>query len=628
MGRSIKFIFKSFLLLTAFFVFGLYSASEITFAGVGTGPEFNNPRGTALDGETDLIFADFASGNIIRVDGKTGARTLISDSSKADLGPALSAPAGIVVLSDKRIFVSDLNLRAVVEVNRDNGKRTVITEAGAFKTPFGIASGPVNGGKEMLVVTETGSDDKENVIGPVIVDPDNGKVTQIPRAADETVNFNDPRAIAVNGSNIYVGNLGDGTIIHTDPSSGKRKIVSLNPNPKTKKAGIGEGEPFGDILDLGITRDGKYLFTADLAKEAVVKVDTSNGNRTIVTKTFGEMVGKGLDFVNPIGIEVVSETNIVVADFGLPGLVRVDGNGDRTVLTSSDFAGFGGPRDLAVLSDGTVAVADFSTERLIAVNRNGDRTLLSGPSRGDGTGFNGPVSVIELDADTIAVAEFNQFAIFAVDRKTGNRKAITGDGVGSGPTVSARGIALHPTDSNIIYATSFSRDAVMAVNRKTGERSIVSKAGTRGDGPALSNPLGIDIAKDGTIWVSDLGNDSIFKVDPATGNRTLVSGQNRGKGPGIENAFGITILDGRVIAVDSGGKTRALLEINQTTGDRTVISGPGVGTGPNFGNIFSMDILDDKTLVVSDFKTNVVIAVDASTGNRRIFSGAKVGKNN
>ncbi|NJN05299.1 MAG: hypothetical protein HC814_01280 [Rhodobacteraceae bacterium] len=212
--------------------------ASVASAGVGTGPEFNNPRGTALDGDSDFVFADFASGNILRVDGKTGARTMVSDSSDTNLGPPLSAPAGIVVLADKRIFVSDINLRAVIEINRDTGKRTVVTAKGAFKTPFGIASGPVTGGKEMLVITDTGSDDKGNVVGPVIVDPDDGKVTYIVRAADETINFNDPRAVAVNGRDIYSGNLGAGMIIHTDPSSGKRKIVSLNPDPQSKKAAL------------------------------------------------------------------------------------------------------------------------------------------------------------------------------------------------------------------------------------------------------------------------------------------------------------------------------------------------------------------------------------------------------
>ena len=74
---------------------------------VGTGPAFNNPRGTGQTANGDLVVADFGTGDIIIVDIITGDRTLLSDASDASQGPLLVQPAGTIVLPGDRIFVTD-----------------------------------------------------------------------------------------------------------------------------------------------------------------------------------------------------------------------------------------------------------------------------------------------------------------------------------------------------------------------------------------------------------------------------------------------------------------------------------------------------------------------------------------
>lgn len=620
-----------FVALVAIAILSITSPSQ---AGVGSGVDFNNPRGISIDNNGDFIVADFGNGNIYRVDGGTGNRVLLSDPTNAAQGPALVSPAGVVVLKDGRIFVSDTSVQAVIEVDPVTGNRSLLTQPGDLVTPFGIAAGPVKrlGSfsrlPEVLVVSDTGSNARDEIIGPVLVNPNNGNIRHISTEANRVadIQYNDPRAVAVsNKGRIYIGNFGSGSIIEVRPRTGVRRIISQNASDGDA---VGTGPEFGSIIDIAVNKAGTRVFVVDLDLEAVLNVQIKSGNRTVETQTFGDpTIGAGTDLVNPAGIEIIEggkNGSIMVTDFGLPGLVKVERtDSSRSVFSSSDIVGFGGPRDLAVLTNGNIVVADFATERVLEVNgNNGTSEVLSGSTQGSGLGFNGPVAIIELDDDTLAVSEFNQNAVFAVDRTTGNRTLISSlpEGVGAGPNISARGIALDTQDSNIIYGSSFALDAVIAVDRTTGDRTIISQSGVRGAGPALNNSLGIAVAPDGTIFLSDIGSDTVYSVDPVTGDRTIVSDAVTGVGPNLATPFGISVIDGRLVVSDAG--LRAVVDVDPVTGNRTIISGQdqAVGTGVDFGNVFSTRKLNANTLVVSDFSSNAVIAVDLATGNRSIFS--------
>ena len=160
---------------------------------VGTGTPFNNPRGTGQDAAGNLIVADFGTGNIIRVDGVTGDRELLSDSSSDAQGTQLSQPAGVIVLEGDRIFVTDLALDSVFEIDPVDGTRTLLTDG--ILGPFGITNGLING-VDTLIVSSTGSPSNGDEVGPVLVDPDTGDITLIPVPAGNTIQFNDSRSVA------------------------------------------------------------------------------------------------------------------------------------------------------------------------------------------------------------------------------------------------------------------------------------------------------------------------------------------------------------------------------------------------------------------------------------------------
>ena len=612
---------------------------------VGDGPAFNNPRGTGQNSLGDLIVADFGTGDIIQVNTVTGDRTLLSDASDPAQGPLLVQPAGTVVLPGDRIFVTDLSLGAVFEIDPIDGQRTLVAGGdGSILAPFGLTAGFVRG-RMQLIVADTGSADGVEV-GPVLVDPDTGAITPIPVRSDNTILYNDSQSVSYLSPNgrgnsrgngtILVGNFNEGSVISVHPITGRRAIVSQNITEDG--GGVGAGPNFVSITDSSISADGSSLVVVDLGTDSIVDVNLQNGDRTVVSSNPASSGGDGSDFASPHGIEIVDGT-IFVMDFGIPGVLALDDDGNTSPFSTTPVDGFIGIRAFDFTSDGTIIAADFAGSRLFLVDPvDGVRTLITGAGAdgvviGDGPLLNGSVAAVELPDGDIASGQFQgAFGIYRVDPETGDRSLLSGTSVdgspsrGTGPELAVRAIILSPTDPNIIYATSFTLDAVMAVEVDTGNRTIVSSAGTPaepavvGSGPAFTSPLGIDIATDGTMFVSDLATDggAAFSVDPATGNRTLITGETT-VGSGVDiNPFGIGVFEGlegvpgqRVLLADGNG----LIEVDLNTGERTLIS---VG-----GPLFQVQPRDDNSVFVSNFgAVQGLEIVDLPSGDRTILSNA------
>ena len=593
----------------------LWSCAEAPSEAVGAGDQpFNNPRAIARDPGGDFIVVDFGSGHIFRVDGKTGNRVVLSDNANPDQGMAFSQPAGAVVLPDGRIFIADLGLNAVIELNPNTGARKLFAggDGVAIRQPFGITHGRLDG-RSTLIVADTGNPEGSGVIGPVLVDPSTGAVTRIPVPDDNTVEYNDPRSVAFHqkSGKIFVGNFGVGTIVEIDPATGQRRMIS-----RGGSHAVGDGPAFVSLTDMAFAADGETLIVVDLGREALIEVDLVTGDRRIITQSFGEPVGSGYDFRVPHGISL-HKGGFMITDFGLPGVVRVTAGGARTIFSSTPVKGFGQIRGIDLLSDGSIAVADFAGERVIGVDTaTGARSLISGDGRGSGPPFNGPVSVDELDADTLVAADFSYLAVFLIDRATGDRSFLTGPGTegrGSGPATGSRGIIVDPGNPGRVLATDFALDAVVEIDIATGNRRIFSSAITdtpRGEGPALNNPFGIDIGADGTIYVSDMGLQAVARID-AEGNRTIISSNDgRGDGPKFASPWGIRIIDGELLVGDGKG----IFRIDMATGDRELVS-PG-------GPIFTFRKLGADRIAMASIGAVNGIEVFDKTYSRSILSNA------
>ena len=580
---------------------------------------FNNPRAVGEEPDGNIIVADFSSGHIVRINRQTGDRQLLSDNNNSDQGPAFSQAAGVAILPNGRIFVSDLVFNNVYEIDTVTGARTVVSDESEFqiRQPFGITEGIVNG-KRMIVIADTGSPEDGGVVGPVLMDPDTGKVTAIPVPEDNDVFYNDPRSVDVvahpdaeNGeSDIIMGNFGQGTIVRVNPTTGKRTIISQSHGDQI----IGDGPPFVSITDISISRDKKDILVLDLAQEAVFAVNLVTGKRVAVSRSYGEQSGSGFNMLNPHGIQVVDD-GYMVTDFGAPGVIFVDLDGKRTEFSVTPVKGFGQIRGIEYLSDGNYAAADFGGEALYIVDgKTGERTLLSGRGKGTGPNLNGPVSVLELDADTLALSEFSSQSVLYVDRKTGNRKFLTTStqaGHGDGPPLGTRSLEKDPLDASRLFAGDFNLDAIFEVDLETGNRRIYSSAITdtpRGDGPPLNNPFGIDVSPEGLVYVADIGLQAVVEID-RNGNRRIIS-SNDGRGEGIElgSPWGIQLLGGEIYVGDGEG----VIHVDRETGNRTLVS-PG-------GPIFTMRELETGQVAIANIGIINGIEIGDLTGNRTILS--------
>jgi len=102
-----------------------------------------------------------------------------------------------------------------------------------------------------------------------------------------------------------------------------------------------------------------------------------------------DSIGSGPGFVTPRGIAVEADDSLVVVDFGLNAVVRVDQvSGDRTIISDASIGsgpGFVAPRGIVVEADGSLVVVDSGLEAVVRVDQvSGDRTILSDASIGSG----------------------------------------------------------------------------------------------------------------------------------------------------------------------------------------------------------------------------------------------------
>ena len=129
------------------------------------------------------------------------------------------------------------------------------------------------------------------------------------------------------------------------------------------------------------------LVVVDAGLNAVIRVDPTTGDRTIISRRLDED-----NELDPRGIAVEADGSLVVVDSGLDAVVRVDPTtGDRTIISMiiidpddpddmgrGSGPGFDVPRGIAVKDDGSLVVIDEGLDAVVGVDpETGDRTIIS-----------------------------------------------------------------------------------------------------------------------------------------------------------------------------------------------------------------------------------------------------------
>ena len=209
-----------------------------------------------------------------------------------------------------------------------------------------------------------------------------------------------------------------------DLSTGDRTIVSSS----TVGTGPDFESPWGIVLDSA----GTTAYVMDASVDALFSIDLSTGDRTIVSSgDTSPAVGTGPAFEFPRGIAINSAgTMAYVTSYSLGALISVDlTTGDRTIVSNSGTgAGNLLKRPVGVVLNSTDTIAyllDAIEGILFSVDlSNGNQTVISGSDRGEGINLSPRDMVLNPIGDTayvISRRSISRPALLSVNLSTGDR---------------------------------------------------------------------------------------------------------------------------------------------------------------------------------------------------------------
>jgi hypothetical protein len=234
--------------------------------GVGGAARFNNPAGTAVDGNGNIYVAD-AGNSVIRKIAAGGTVTTFAGAAGATgtsdgVGSAarFNGPAGVAVDSAGNVYVADTN----------NNTIRKITAAGSVTTLAGVGG-------------QTGSGD----------------------GAGGSARFNSPHAVAVDGSgNVYVTDFFNATIRKVSPAG---TVTTLAGSAGQLGFTDGTGVVARFNQPYGVAADGSgNIYVADTYNRAIRMISPGG---SVVT-----LNGSQARFYYPQGVAVDSSGTLYVAD--------------------------------------------------------------------------------------------------------------------------------------------------------------------------------------------------------------------------------------------------------------------------------------------------------------------------
>ncbi len=261
-------------------------------------------------------------------------------------------------------------------------------------------------------------------------------------------------------------------------------------------------------------------------------------------------------------------------------------------------------------------------------------------------------------------------SIIATDIATGRLTTVSGDGVGTGPSLSqVSGMALDNNGRRLVVR-DHALDAVLSVDLNSGDRSTVADNAGVGTGPAFAGPGAVAVdGSTGQVYVAQFPGE-ILVLDPVTGNRTslttsaplptvissmefegsrnrllvfsafldvltsvdaytgMVAEVSPSGASGITTAAGLAGIDAvadRYVVGDFGddaatADTDALIEIDPATGARQFVYKDSLGSGPGFEEPRNVG-LDPWSNRVYVLGASSLWSVDVSSGIRALVSG-------
>ncbi|MEM8816259.1 MAG: hypothetical protein AAGE85_10545, partial [Pseudomonadota bacterium] len=453
---------------------------------------------------------------------------------------------------------------------------------------------------------------------PLVVAVQNGGLVSNAMAAEASVEREvlliDPREIELDGQRALIIDGDRGALIAADLTTGELSRVD--------RSGVELAVP----SVLAVDSTGGRAWVGDDELDAIVEIDTVTGNRAVLSAA-GTATGPELIEYYGLAADTTNDRLVAVALAARNAVLSVDlTSGDRSVITE-DFATptvpVSAPRDIAIdVANNRGLVNDLLRDLVLGVDLSGlnPTSIVSSATQGSGPDIQSPTG-IDYDGVRALLLDSIADAVVDVNLATGDRNVFSNAANGAGPELDAPvGIALDPANDRAIVVDAI-LDAVISVDLATGDRSLVAQT-SRGSGEPAFSPVDVDVDTAGNrLFVVDEFRRSLIAVDMSTAERTAVSVDL----PTLDDSYGLAFDDVGNRALFLDPDSQAVLAIDLSTGMIDVVSQTNnVGSGPDlsFPRDLSIDRANNRLLVTELFPPEAVLAIDLATGDRAYLSAA------
>lgn len=337
---------------------------------------FKVPAAVNFDSKGNLWVVDTALGQLVRVDLKSGTKTVVAQ---------LKTSLDNLAIDDKdRIYVSNMADNGIQEVDPATGQAKQII-MGKLALPGGIG-----------VTTDNGKDTLHlaDVFAYRTIDGATGEVTEKARMHADGVTLEYPMSATAKGNDVVLSSWFTGTVQVIDAKTGATRDMLHG---------------FKAPHDAIVLEDGSLL-VAELGTKSLVRVSGEHG------KDRSTLIG-GLE--GPVGLVGGSAGEVYVTE-AFAGLVsKVEKNGEKTVIAKDLKM----PEGIARTNDGKLVVAEVGAQRLIEIATDGKVTEIAAnlpiglPGAPGGLPTNIPTGVAIGGSGVIYFTSDVENAIYKVARK-------------------------------------------------------------------------------------------------------------------------------------------------------------------------------------------------------------------
>lgn len=292
----------------------------------GSGPGFVFPTALTLDAANNrALVVDSTLDALLGADLTTGARTIISDPSTG-AGTIISNAEGVDLdtVSNRALVINRVSPPGLYGVDLVTGDRTLISGSGPIFQQ--IEAVQFDAANNRALITDSGLNAVFGVnlatgARTVLSSPTVGTGPNTQAAQD--IEYNPATNLAYVFA--YLTFTTTPAVYLIDLNTGNRSILSDITH--------GTGTDFLFAGGLALNVAGNEVFALDPSLHAVISVDMTTGNRTIVSQN--DVLGLGINFSSPTDVEYDAANNrVLVVDPNLDALIGVDlATGDRDVIS-------------------------------------------------------------------------------------------------------------------------------------------------------------------------------------------------------------------------------------------------------------------------------------------------------